>query len=335
VLGAIGRAARLGAIVKGGVFMEALSRTDTVAFDKTGTLTAGAPEILAMAPEPGHTGKGLLAAGAVAECRSEHPLAKAILARAEQMGLPAEEPAWFESISGGGITARSRAGDILVGSEPFLNGRGVQVHAAEAPGGCAASAVHVAVNGTHVGRIWIADLARKEAKAVIHRIHDLGIRTILLTGDGSRAAKALGQELGIDQVEAGLLPVHKQSRIADLKREGCRVAMVGDGVNDAPAMVEAQVGIAMGSGTDVARETADVVLIGNDLSKLVEALMVARRMRRIILQNFAGTLVVDGIGVGLAAFGWLNPLLAAFIHVASELAFILNSTRLLPRRAGQ
>jgi Cd2+/Zn2+-exporting ATPase/Cu+-exporting ATPase len=177
---------------------------------KTGTLTAGAPEILAMAPEPGHTDTDLLTAAAVAECRSEHPLAKAILARADQMGLPPEEPAWFESISGGGIAARSQAGDILVGSEPFLTGRGVQVHAAEAPGGRAASAVHVAVNGTHVGRIWIADLARKEAKAAIHHIHDLGIRTILLTGDGSRAAQALGQELGIDQVEAG--PQGRQQR---------------------------------------------------------------------------------------------------------------------------
>ncbi len=145
---------------------------------------------------------------------------------------------------------------------------------------------------------------------------------------------AVARQLGVDEVESERLPEQKLERVRALKAQGRSVAMVGDGVNDAPALVEANVGIAMGTGTTVAMESADVVLIGSDLEKLVATIRVARRCRRIILQNFGGTLAGDGLGIVLAAFGLLNPLLAAFIHVASELAFILNSTRLLPRGAG-
>jgi P-type E1-E2 ATPase len=158
----------------------------------------------------------------------------------------------------------------------------------------------------------------------------MSVRTILLTGDVETIARAVGQELGIDEVGADLLPEQKLDRINMLISAGKKVAMIGDGINDAPALMQADVGIAMGSGTDVARESANIMLLGNDLLKFVETLKIARRCRRIIMANFAGTLIVDGVGVGLAAFGFLNPLLAAFIHVTSELAFILNSARLLP-----
>jgi Cd2+/Zn2+-exporting ATPase/Cu+-exporting ATPase len=158
----------------------------------------------------------------------------------------------------------------------------------------------------------------------------MGLRTVLLTGDAAAIALEAGKQLGIDQVEAELLPTEKVARIETLMAVGRKVAMIGDGINDAPALTQANVGVAMGSGIDVARESADVVLLGNDLLKFVDMLRVAHRCRRIIRQNFVGTLVVDGIGVALAAFGFLNPLFAAFIHVSSELAFILNSTRLLP-----
>jgi Cd2+/Zn2+-exporting ATPase/Cu+-exporting ATPase len=151
-----------------------------------------------------------------------------------------------------------------------------------------------------------------------------------LTGDGEAIAAAVGAELGMDETRAALLPEAKMAAVRDMVDGGRRVAMVGDGVNDAPALTAATVGVAMGSGTDVARESADVVLLGNDLGKFVETVRIARRCRAIIRFNFAGTLGVDALGVGLAAFGYLNPLLAAFIHVASELAFILNSARLLP-----
>ncbi len=333
VLGAIGRSARLGAIIKGGIFLEALSHADTVAFDKTGTLTVGRPVVHATSPAAGFTEREILEAAAIAELRSEHPLGRAILLRAEKDGIAVEEPSGFHSVPGKGVEARSTQGEILVGSASFLAERGISIPAGERHDDPLASGVAVAVGGAYAGRIWVADAPRSDAKAALRRIHAMGIRTVLLTGDASSAAAAVGAELGIDEVKPGLLPHEKQAFIADLKKAGRRVAMVGDGVNDAPAMVEAHVGIAMGSGTDVARETADVVLIGNDLPKLAETLTVARDMRRIIFQNFIGTLIVDGLGVGLAAFGLLNPLLAAFIHVASELAFILNSTRLLPGKA--
>jgi P-type E1-E2 ATPase len=158
----------------------------------------------------------------------------------------------------------------------------------------------------------------------------MGLRTVLLTGDTEAIAQEVGKRLGLDEVHARLLPDEKVAKIKALRASGRRVAMVGDGINDAPALTEASVGVAMGSGTDVARESADVVLLGNDLLKFVETVQVARRSRRIIWFNFAGTLAVDSLGMGLAAVGLLNPLFAAFIHVSSELAFILNSARLLP-----
>jgi P-type E1-E2 ATPase len=158
----------------------------------------------------------------------------------------------------------------------------------------------------------------------------MGLRTVLLMGDAKAVAEDVGRRLGVDEIASELLPEQKLQFVSRLTDAQHKVAMVGDGINDAPALMNATVGVAMGTGTDVARESANVVLIGNDLSKLVETISIARRCRRTIMQNFIGTLVVDSIGVGLAAFGFLNPLLAAFIHVSSEMTFILNSARLLP-----
>ncbi len=198
----------------------------------------------------------------------------------------------------------------------------------------AMSQVFVARDGRLLGAIAIADTVRPEAERAVATLGRLGIRTILLTGDTRPVAEAVARELGIRQVEADLLPEAKLERINALVAAGRTVAMVGDGVNDAPALAAATVGVGMGSGTDVARESADVVLLGNDLARFVETLALARRTRRIIWQNFGGTLAIDIVGVGLAALGLLGPLLAAFIHVASELAFLLNSARLLPPRVG-
>jgi Cd2+/Zn2+-exporting ATPase/Cu+-exporting ATPase len=176
----------------------------------------------------------------------------------------------------------------------------------------------------------IADTIRPEAKAAVEALHRMGIRTVLLTGDARRVATAVGSSLGIKEIEAELLPENKLTRVRSLVVQKRVVAMVGDGVNDAPALAEADVGVAMGSGTDVAQESADVVLLGNDLERFVEMLAVAKKTRGIIWQNFAGTIGVDTIGILLAALGFLNPLFAAGIHVVSELVFILNSARLLP-----
>jgi Cd2+/Zn2+-exporting ATPase/Cu+-exporting ATPase len=330
ILGAIGRAAREGAIVKGGLYLEILATVDTVVFDKTGTLTYGTPVVCEVAAAAGIEAATVVATAAVAERRSEHALARAILAHAATLGLPSIEPTDFAYTPGLGIIATLDGEEIVVGNAALLRKRGIQLDGLAAIAGDSTARIFVARRGRFLGAIRVADQLRPEAKEAVTALKAMGMRTVLLTGDQSAVATAVAGELGVDDMRAELLPEDKLQWVRDLIRQGRRIAMVGDGVNDAPALTEASVGIAMGSGTDVARESADVVLLGNDLTKLVETLRIARRTRRIIMQNFSGTLAVDGVGMGLAAAGLLNPLLAAFIHVASELTFILNSARLLP-----
>jgi ATPase, P-type (transporting), HAD superfamily, subfamily IC/heavy metal translocating P-type ATPase len=336
ILGAIGRAARQGAIVKGGRYLETLALIDTVALDKTGTLTFGTPRVTAVHSVDGVSSEELIEVAAVAERRSEHPLGKAILVRAAESGLQSTEPDRFEAAPGRGVAAWLRGEEILVGNRAFLAERGVVTTGLSAGPATIGSEVVVARAGALLGAVYVADELRLEAKAAILALREMGIRSVLLTGDQRGTAEAVAGELGVDDVRAELLPDAKVAEIERLGSAGRRVAMVGDGLNDAAALAAASasgtgVGVAMGSGTDIARESADVVLIGNDLSRFVDTVRLSRRMRGIILQNFVGTIVVDAVGMGLAALGFLNPLLAAFIHVSSELAFILNSTRLLPR----
>jgi heavy metal translocating P-type ATPase len=332
ILGAIGRAARQGAIVKGGLYLEALAEVDTVLLDKTGTLTFGTPQIRDVFSTDGFSEREILAAAAIAECKSEHPLAKAILARANDLAVAVAEPDHFAYTPGKGITANYQGEEIVIGSRTLLMERGLKmILPSNGHGNNGVSEVYVARGGRVLGTIYVADVLRPEAKSAVAAMREMGLKTILLSGDTQEVTALIGRDLGVDQAVGGLLPHQKAEWVKNLRGKNQKVAMVGDGINDAPALVEANVGVAMGSGTDVARESADVILIGSDLSKFVEALRIARRCRGVIMQNFTGTLVVDSIGVGMAACGLLNPLLAAFIHVTSELAFILNSTRLLPR----
>lgn len=331
VLGAIGRAAREGVIIKGGRYLEALSAIDVVVLDKTGTLTFGTPAVASVSPALGIPSDALLYTAALAERRSEHPLAKAVVEHATALGIPLAEPAAFAYTPGRGIEASFDDQPVLVGNATFLREKGVALQPPEADG-AAATEVLVARAGRYLGTIAIADGVRPEAAAAIEALRGMALRTVLLTGDVRRVATSVGERLAVDDVVAELLPDQKRAYVAELVAQGLSVAMLGDGVNDAPALTQATVGVAMGSGTDVARESADVVLLGNDLSRFVETLRIARRTRRIIMQNFAGTIAVDSVGILLAAVGLLNPLLAAFIHVASELTFILNSTRMLPGR---
>ena len=333
VLGAIGRAAQSGAIIKGGRYLEALWKVDTVAFDKTGTVTVGAPEIREVRPAEGISVRDVIEAAAIAERRSEHPLAAAIVRAADASHLPAVEPDTFEYTPGRGISAHLNGEAILVGNRAFVVSHGLSPEAVLSEVPEATSEVLVVRGHTLLGAILIADTIRPEAPDAILALRRLGIRTVLLTGDTPAVAQAVGRALQVDDVQAGLLPEAKVAAVHQLASGRHTVAMVGDGVNDAPALMHATVGIAMGSGTDVARESADVVLLGSDLSKFVETVQIARRAQRIIRFNFVGTLAVDVAGVGLASLGLLNPLVAAFIHVTSELIFILNSARLLPRRA--
>jgi heavy metal translocating P-type ATPase len=330
ILGAIGRAARAGAIIKGGLFLEQLGQVNTVALDKTGTLTYGQPEIRMLLPAAGVDERLLLETAASAELRSEHPLGKTIVAYARQLGCALGEPEHFGYTPGRGIDAVLGTEQVLVGNRALLRANGVAVPTDVLARHPEASEVLVARGGGFLGAIVIADRVRPEAREAIGAIQAMGIKSILLTGDARAVADVIAREVGISEVAADLLPDDKQRRVKELVRAGNTVAMVGDGINDAPALIEAQVGVAMGSGTDVARESADVVLLGNDLLKFADTLGIARRARRIIWANFVGTMGVDAVGIGLAAFGLLNPLLAAFIHVASELTFILNSARLLP-----
>jgi heavy metal translocating P-type ATPase len=330
VLGAIGRAARAGAIIKGGRYLEALWNVDTIAFDKTGTVTSGRPEILEIRPVSGVTERAVLEAAAVAERRSEHPIAAAIVRAADAGRLPRTEPETFEYTPGRGIVARTNGEEVFIGNRAFVEDHGIWPEPlAGRAVSQAVSEVFVARGRVLLGAILIADRVRAEAPDAIRALRRLGIRTVLLTGDTLAVATAVGKTLEVDAVEAELLPDEKVAAVRRLAAGHHTVAMVGDGVNDAPALMHAAVGVAMGSGTDVARESANVVLLGNDLLKFVETVRIARRARGIIRFNFVGTLAVDTVGVGLAAFGLLSPLLAAFIHVASELTFILNSARLL------
>ncbi|HXP80163.1 MAG TPA: cation-translocating P-type ATPase [Verrucomicrobiae bacterium] len=328
VLGAIGQAAQKGAIIKGGLYLEVLSRVDTVILDKTGTLSYGSVDVLEIQPAFGVSEEKLLVAAAIAESRSEHPVGKALLNKARELNYAWRDPDQFEYAPGKGVIAHLDGSEIVVGSRQFLLERGIGISAwTPDPTG---SEIGVAASGQFLGAIRIGDTLRPEAIDAISALKSLGLRTVLLTGDVRTVAESAAKVLGVDELGAEMLPSQKVDRVMKLIQEGHTVVMVGDGINDAPALMQASVGVAMGSGTDVARESANVVLIGNDLSKFVDTIRIARQCRRIILQNFTGTLVVDGIGIVLAGFGLLNPLLAALIHVTSELAFILNSTRLIP-----
>jgi heavy metal translocating P-type ATPase len=333
ILGAIGRSAKAGVIIKGGLYLEQLAKIDTVVLDKTGTLTFGVPTVVALHPAPGITTPDLLHYSAIAERNSEHPLGRAVVEYARHLFGPIPAPDGFHYEPGKGVTAQVEGSEICVGNAVYLTEQRVSGPLLALQNG--RSNVLVARNGKYLGGIVVEDQLREEAIEAVQEIRSMGITTILLTGDSVSEALRVATKLHIDDVRSNLQPHDKLAAIRELQQSQRKVAMVGDGINDAPALAQSDVGIAMGSGTDVARESADVVLIGNNLLRLRDALRIARSCRSIILQNFYGTLAVDLAGIILAAFGFLTPLLAALIHVISELAFILNSTRLLPTRQSQ
>ena len=346
VLAAIARAARCGAFVKDGTHLEQLSAVDTVVMDKTGTLTVGEPRVVSVRPTEAATGEGeVLALAAAAEWNSEHPIGRAIYAEAAVRDLTVPMPGDVAYSPGAGVSAHVEGRRITVGR---CRGQGHQPERdtsdcddedalsaesdPEAPS--ATSVVEVRADGQLLGTIALADRLRQGAAAAVRDLGDMGLEVLMLTGDSAASARHVAGLLGLaeEQVRADLLPTDKEEVIESLRRAGKRVAMVGDGVNDAPALGAADVGIAMGTGTDVAREAGDVVLVGSAPADLVETVRVARRARRIIMVNFVGTVVVDVVGMVAAGLGLLGPVAAALVHVVSESAFILNSARLVPRR---
>ena len=346
VLAAIARAARCGAFVKDGTHLEQLSAVDTVVVDKTGTLTVGEPRVVSILPTEAAAGEDeVLALAAAAEWNSEHPIGRAIYAEAAVRDLTVPMPGDVAYSPGAGVSAHVEGRQITVGrcrgqkNQPERDASGCDDEAAlstesdpEAPS--ASSVVEVRADGQLLGTIALADRLRQGAAAAVRDLGDMGLEVLMLTGDSAASARHVAGLLGLaeEQVRADLLPTDKEEVIDSLRRAGKRVAMVGDGVNDAPALGAADVGIAMGTGTDVAREAGDVVLVGSAPADLVETVRVARRARRIIMVNFVGTVVVDVVGMIAAGLGLLGPVAAALVHVVSESAFILNSARLVPRR---
>ena len=331
MIAAIARAARQGILVKGGIYLELLAKADVMVFDKTGTLTVGQPAVVGIYPgDSSVSEETLLTWAASADRRSGHPLAKAIVARAEERKLSLPEPSEFEMIQGRGVKATVDGKKILAGNEKLLQENGILTTplTRESVG----TTIYVGVDGRFVGTVELADPLRPGAKDTVARLKATGVkRVIMLTGDSARIAKRVGDELGVDEVQADLLPEDKVNAIVALQKQGHSVAMIGDGINDAPALARAQVGIAMGArGTQAAIEAADVALMTDDLSKIVFARALAKRAYRTIQENiYVGVGVVHVLGITAALLGWIGPIQAAMIHLGPDILVFLNSVKLM------
>ena len=329
MIAAIARAARSGILVKGGLHLEALAQVDTIVFDKTGTLTIGQPEVDTITVlDPAYTDVDIATVAAGADRRSAHPLARAVIEHAAATGIDVPEPTEFETLDGRGVAATVNGRSILVGNERLLSDNGIATPEHDPD----ATVAWVAIDGTVAAAIRFADQIRPGARDTITQLRATGIRRVaMLTGDNAAAAQKIATELGIDEVFADLLPEHKVDAIHTMQRDGHRVAMVGDGINDAPALATADVGIAMGvGGTQAALEAADIALLTNDLSRIVFARAIARRAYRTIKENlFVGVGVVHVLGITAALLGLIGPVQAAIIHLGPDLLVFLNSTKLL------
>jgi Cd2+/Zn2+-exporting ATPase len=337
VVAAIGNAARQGILIKGGAYLEQMGRLKTLLMDKTGTLTEGRPKVIETNSLDGLGEKEVLYWAAIAEKRSEHPLARAIMEKAEEMGLTIPHPVSFENFRGRGVKAEWDAKTIIVGSSEMVKGAGIEIQASvrdllkskESEG---MTSLLVALDGRPVGIISIADTLRAKAKSAIDQIKREGVSEIwMLTGDSEQVANRIGRELGIGY-EAKLLPEEKVLSVKEWKRKGRVVAMIGDGVNDAPALAASDIGIAMGAvGTDVVIETADIALMTDELEKIPTVIRLSRKALRVIKENLLFAIVFNTIMVLLSAQGWVTMILGAVMHQASSLLVILNSMRLLRR----
>ena len=331
---AIGNASRKGILIKGGIYLEELAQLGVLALDKTGTITQGTPRLVEVEPAPGRDRDEVVALAAGVEARSEHPLARAIVAGAEESDVVVAPVEGFESLTGAGARGRVGGHEVLVASPGHIRDAGVALDglAETVPRlqSAGQTAVVVVVDGEAWGVLGIADTIRPQARDAIADLHRVGVeRLVMLTGDNETTARTIADSVGIDEVRADLSPEDKSRIIGELVASDGHVGMVGDGVNDAPALAAASVGITMGTaGSDVALETADVALMADDLSKLTEALRIGRRTRAIVRQNIVLSLIILAVLVPGALIGRFSLPVAVLAHELSELFVIANGLRL-------
>jgi Cu+-exporting ATPase len=330
-----GRGASAGVLVRNAEALERLERVDTLVVDKTGTLTEGRPRVVAVRPVAGAEEADVLRHAAAVEQGSEHPLASAVIGAARERGLTWAKETTFESVTGRGVRGRVGSSEILVGNAAMVRDAGVAV--TDAPAGDGGSVVYVAVDGRLQGVIEIVDPIKATARDALTALRAEGLRVVMVTGDRRETAQAVGRELGFaaDDIKAEVLPAGKRDVVADLASRGARVAMAGDGINDAPALAAAYVGIAMGTGTDVAMESAGITLITGDLRALVRARRLSRATMRNIRQNLFLAFAYNAIGVPVAAgvlypfVGLLvSPIWASAAMTFSSVSVIVNALRL-------
>jgi Cu+-exporting ATPase len=336
----VGRGAREGVLVKNAEALETLEKVDTIVIDKTGTLTEGKPKLTKALVSDGFSEAEFLSLVASVEKHSEHPLAAAVVRGATERNLVLPEPEKFESITGGGVIGRVQGKELIVGNYRLLESKGIsgldslkaEVEQLQAEGN---TVVHAAVDGKAAGILAIADPIKVTTPEAISEIHRLGLRAVMLTGDNQRTATAVGKKLGLDEVHAEVAPQDKQQVIQKLRNEGHIVAMAGDGINDAPALAAADAGVAMGTGTDVAIESAGITLVKGDLCALVKAIHLSRLVMRNIRQNLFFAFIYNTLGIPIAAgvlypfFGiLLSPIIASAAMSFSSVSVVGNALRL-------
>ena len=339
IMTATGRGAQMGVLIKNAEALERFEKVDTLIVDKTGTLTEGKPRLVAVLPEPGHDETEVLRLAATLEKGSEHPLAEAIVKGAEERGVRLVEAQDFEAVTGKGVKGRVDGKAVALGNLKLLAELGLEAGAladkANARRDEGETVMFVVLDGHIAGLVSVADPVKATTPEAIKSLHALGLRIVMATGDNERTAKAVAARLGIDEIRADVLPQDKARIIQELQARGRKVAMAGDGVNDAPALAQADVGIAMGTGADVAIESAGITLVKGDLTGIVRARRLARATMRNIRQNLFFALIYNAAGVPVAAgvlypfTGLLiGPIFAAFAMSASSLSVVMNSLRL-------